>query len=345
MFDDVIRELKCLERGVRVGIKMPIDDEGYFDRKCPHEECQQEFKVLMEDWKEKVSDEKVYCPICGYSENSKKWNTPEQERCICDQARNYVKDRLNNAFASSVRKFNQTHLQTGWITMKMSYKPSHPQIIVPYEIADLMQQKFCCERCGCHYSSIGASFFCPACGYNSVENDFQHTMESVKKILNSTDIIHMTLAQHQDKDMAKDTVRQIIETSLVKLTGTFQRFMETLFGKVSAANQVKQRWNVFQNLDESSDLWKQVGCKGYDEIIDSQEWFNLRCLFQQRHLIAHRDGIIDQRYIDKTGDNTYKIGQRVTISPESVLLLANTIKKLVCFKQDEIKQKKEQRSC
>jgi len=339
MFDDVIRKVKDLERGVQISIEMPIDNEGYLDRKCPHEECQQEFKVLMEDWKEKVSDERVYCPICGYSENSKEWNTPEQKRYICDQARNYVKDRLNKAFVSSVRKFNQTQPRTGWITMKMEYKPGRPNVVVPYKVAELMQQKFSCEKCNCRFSSIGASFFCPACGHNSVEKDFQHTIESIEKTLNSIDVIEATLIKNQNRDTAKDTIRQILETSLGKLTGAFQRLTEALFNKLPESKQIRLRHNVFQNLDESSDLWQQVGCKRYEGMIDAQQWYNLKRLFQQRHLISHCDGIVDQRYIDETGDTTYKIGQRIVISRNSVLILVDIVKKLSRAKQQEIMQR------
>ena len=41
------------------------DEKGYFDRQCPNENCLFEFKVYMQDWKEKFSDEEVYCPLCG----------------------------------------------------------------------------------------------------------------------------------------------------------------------------------------------------------------------------------------------------------------------------------------
>jgi uncharacterized Zn finger protein (UPF0148 family) len=338
MFDNVIRELKDLEKGVRIDIKMPIDDEGYLDRKCSHRECQQEFKVLMADWKEKVPDEKAYCPICGHSDKSGEWNTSEQQKYIADYAKNYLRNRLNKAFSSSAQKFNQSQRRNGWITMKMEYKPGTSLIVIPCTVAELMQQKFCCENCGCRYSSIGSSFFCPACGHNSVEKDFQKTIESVEKALNAIEVIQQTLIEHQGKDVARDTVRQIIETSLVKLTGSFQRLMESLFNKLLAAKQIKQRQNVFQNLDESSDLWLCAGCKRYEDILDKREWFNLKRMFQQRHLVSHCDGIINQRYIDKTGDATYKIGQRLVVTPESVLGLADTVKKLACLKQKEVQQ-------
>ena len=57
MFDKLINELKMLERGVKIPVNLPVDDDGYFDRECHAETCHAEFKVLFQDWQEKVSDE------------------------------------------------------------------------------------------------------------------------------------------------------------------------------------------------------------------------------------------------------------------------------------------------
>jgi hypothetical protein len=53
----------------------------------------------------------------------------------------------------------------------------------------------------------------------------------------------------------------------------------------------------------------------------------LRC-FQQRHILQHKDGIIDSEYISKSGDNRYIVGQRVVIKESDVTTYAVIIKKL-----------------
>ena len=82
MFDKLLRELKKLERGVQVPIKVQLDDDGHLDRRCPSEICQAAFKVLLEDWKEKVRDEAAYCPICRHESKGTDWNTPAQREYI-----------------------------------------------------------------------------------------------------------------------------------------------------------------------------------------------------------------------------------------------------------------------
>ena len=141
MFEDVLRNLKGLERGVQVQIEMPLDDDGYFDRLCSHEECQREFKVLFQDWKEKVSDEKVYCPFCGHNATSGDWNTEEQTRYIRDFGLKCIKGQLDKAFSDGARKFNRRQPRNGFITMKMEYKPGH-LVATHITVAGEMKQPF-----------------------------------------------------------------------------------------------------------------------------------------------------------------------------------------------------------
>lgn len=44
----------------------------------------------------------------------------------------------------------------------------------------------------------------------------------------------------------------------------------------------------------------------------------LNIIFQKRHLLAHQEGIIDEKYIEKTGDTKYKVGQRIVVKQDDV---------------------------
>jgi hypothetical protein len=52
-------------------------------------------------------------------------------------------------------------------------------------------------------------------------------------------------------------------------------------------------------------------------------------LIQQRHLLAHSEGIVDQDYINKSGDKTYAVGQRLVIQETTVVRTAYLVSKLV----------------
>ena len=113
-----------------------------------------------------------------------------------------------------------------------------------------------------------------------------------------------------------DTTRLLTEDSLQRIVTAFQRYAEALFAK--HPNPPKARRNVFQNLNEGSALWKSVfGC-GYDAYLSDSELNALNRYFQQRHLLAHREGLVDAEYITKTGDQSYREGRRIVIREAAV---------------------------
>lgn len=327
MFNKVQRELKTLERGVRIPITLPLDDEGYLDRICPAVSCQAEFKVLFQDWREKVRDEQVYCPTCRYEASASEWNTAEQREHIKSRAIAHVQNIIHRALSDDARAFNRRQ-QPGFIQLSMSAKRGSPPIIMPIDAAKAMRQRFICEVCSCHYASIGAAFFCPACGYNSVIATFNQTIETVRNIVSMTASVRTVLATTFDEDIARDSMRYMIEDNLGRLVGAFQIYAETLFERLPKAAPIKRRKNVFQNLIESSSLWRTAVGKGYEDMLSAGELSELAMLFQKRHLIAHRNGVVDQDYIDKSGDKTYAVGQRMVIHETTVLRLAELLSQL-----------------
>lgn len=68
--------------------------------------------------------------------------------------------------------------------------------------------------------------------------------------------------------------------------------------------------------------------QGYEDLLTPAEMADLLRLFQQRHLLAHCEGIVDQDYITKSGDATYAAGQRLVIREEAVNRLAELVTKL-----------------
>ena len=47
-------------------------------------------------------------------------------------------------------------------------------------------------------------------------------------------------------------------------------------------------------------------------LLDAPETADLTIFFQQRHLLAHREGIVGQEYIDRSQDFTYRAGQKIS---------------------------------
>lgn len=331
MFDNVLRELEKIKQNggaISVPIEMPVDNDGYFDRRCPSVACRSDFKILFEDWKNKVSDTQVFCPICREEAQAVKWNTSDQIEYIERVALNRISGIIDNALSQDAQDFNRKQ-SPGFVQVSMTYKPGAPTLIIPISVAEELRQKFSCEQCGCRYSSLGAAFFCPACGHNSAESTFAQTMEAVQKSLAVLPAIRVAVQTMSDADVAKNTAREILENSLGRIVGAFQRVVEALFDHTPGAATVRRRKNVFQNLAESSAIWRAATGKGYKDLLTLTEMADLLRLIQQRHLLAHREGIVDEDYINKSGDKTYAVGQRLVIQETAVNRAAYLASKLV----------------
>jgi len=328
MFDRTLRELRKFEHGVRIPVSLPLDEKGYFDRQCPAELCGASFKVLFEDWRNLVRDEIVYCPICRYEAISTEWNTEEQIQYIKKVGLNYATRAIGSALSQDAQSFNRQQPKKGFVQMTMSFKPGTHIVIMPIGAAEAMEQSFVCESCGCRYASVGAALFCPACGYNSAITTFDNSVETVLKTIYSVEEIRAVVRKSFDADTAEDSARQIIESNFCKLVSSFERFAEATFALLPNAAQFNLRKNVFQNLGESSKLWYQATGKGYEDMLNPDELADLNRLFQQRHLLTHKEGIVDKEYINKTNDKTYSVGQRLITRETSVRQLADLIVKL-----------------
>jgi len=77
-----------------------------------------------------------------------------------------------------------------------------------------------------------------------------------------------------------------------------------------------------------SDLWKAEIGHSYVDLIGQAKLDQLKIYFQQRHLLAHQQGIVDQDYIDRSGDKTYATGQRLLIRDSVVREFADVIEEL-----------------
>jgi len=319
LFDPLLSRIRQLESGVRISIPIALDNEGYYDRICPSAECGAEFKVLFEDWRSSVRDEVVYCPTCRFEAAAPEWHNPAQRSQICEAGLRYARGEIEAGLAQSAQEFNRAQPRDGFISMRMSHEPSALPVLMPMRAAELLRQRWTCEECQCRYASLGAAFFCPSCGHNSAVATFDHTIATVRK---SVDAIP-SLSALLERGEASDLARRIVEDGFVKLVGTFQRFAEASYAAI--ANAAPARPNAFQSIDEASDLWRDAIGVGYADLLSPEQMRGLTRAFQQRHLLAHCEGIVDQKYLDRSGDSAYRLGQRIVVRADDTRALADLL--------------------
>ena len=324
MFEETIRALKNLEGKSKISVPIGNDEEGYYDRECPSEECLFQFKVLHEDWRDKVRDEEVFCPNCGHSADSSKWWTQEQLAHAREAALARIKASISGALNLDASQWNSRQPRGGFVSITMRVNNVPQQVPLPSATAEPMKLKIVCPACQCRYAGIGAAYFCPACSHNAAGQVFVQTISGIRRCLDALGTIRDAIG---DPDTAENTIRLLVENSLQNVVTAFQRCAEALF--LELPNKPKARRNAFQNLGEGDQLWSLATGRTYGAHLSAQEIELLTRGFQQRHLLAHTQGIIDQDYVTKSSDARYQPGQRLVIRVESVLETVDLIEKLV----------------
>ncbi|MCI5207389.1 MAG: hypothetical protein D3910_01020 [Candidatus Electrothrix sp. ATG2] len=323
MFEDLIKTMDRMN-GQTISIPIESDEKGYIDKQCPSGECEFLFKVNEKDWEEIFKDEAVWCPLCRHEAPADQWFTVEQVKHSESEALAIMEGKIHNALRSGAQKFNRKQPRNSFISMSMKVsggiKRTHT---IPSKAAEAMQLEIICESCNSHFAVIGSAFFCPACGYNSVTQTFSDSLRKIKAKSENVEVVRKAMIEAVGKDDAELTCRSLRETCISDGVVAFQKFCEGLF-----ASYGKAPFNAFQRLEQGSELWEKKIQKGYSTWLSNEELKNLNILYQKRHILAHNEGIVDAMYIKKSGDTSYKEGQRIVVLDRDIDYLALCLEKL-----------------
>jgi hypothetical protein len=81
---------------------------------------------------------------------------------------------------------------------------------------------------------------------------------------------------------------------------------------------LKGKRNVFQRLDDMAELFQAHVGSDLRGTVGPPLWSLLESTWAARHVFAHRDGIVDDRYLATVPTATVSVGQRLTVSEASV---------------------------
>ena len=321
MFEDLT---KALERMKSVSVPIESDEKGYIDKQCPSEECEFLFKVNEEDWTYIFKDEAVWCPLCKHEAPADQWFTLAQVEHSKFEALAVVEGTIHNALLSGAQKFNRGQSKNKFISMSMKVQGGRKRThAIPAKAAEEMQLEVQCEKCTFRFAVIGSAFFCPACGHNSVTQTYLDFLRKIRAKMNNAEIIREALIDTAGKDEAELICRSLKETCISDGVVAFQIYCSGLYAKFGTESST-----AFQRLEQGSNIWKESIQMGYEDWLNSNEMKSLNILFQKRHLLAHSDGIVDSKYITKSGDESYQVGQRIVVTDRDIDCLIKCLEAL-----------------
>lgn len=338
MFDDLIKELGNLEKS---GISIPLqaDEKGYLDRQCQSQNCEFDFKIYEDDW-EKIEKENAsaYCPRCRHEAPVDQWETKLQIESANEQVVKILDSKINSSLNRSAKKFNRSQRGNGFISISMSVSPKKSEyVLVPIGAAAELQQEISCSKCATKFSVLGSAYFCPGCGHSSITSVFMSSISHIENNILHLGAMRESLGDSTDPDTADQICQKFVESFLGNIVTSFQLFCDGLYEATNPEKAAKV--NVFQRLEDASDLWwKRIEWKYSDTLSDNQ-LDELKYLFQLRHLLQHKDGLVDQKFIDQKTHHGYRIGQRVVVTKDHVSQSALLVKKLASELLNKVQEK------
>ena len=335
MFEDLQRELRKLsQQPLTLNLSLPEDEDGYIDRECPGEQCEGAFKVSSTDLQRLWTSSVAFCAFCrNEAPPQKSWFTKAQAAYVEQLALQQLDRRLSSAMVRDAARQNARErsrpknkfIDIG-ITMQVKCAPG--QVLIPPNASKILEQRFACEQCGFRWASLGASFFCHACGHNCVLTTFDMTMATVRETIAALPAICDLLSTSLGADTAENTARQLREDQFSRIVGAFECLSQALFNSLPNTDLHAHPGNVFQRVEDSSTLWCAATGSGFDSFLSPRQLVALKVGFQKRHVLGHNQGIVDQRNIDKSGDKTYQVGQRLVVKNEDVLDFVDLVETL-----------------
>lgn len=314
---------------MEISIPVSSDDEGYFDKECPNQECLSKFKVMTEDWDKILQNNTAFCPFCRHEAPPRSWWTTEQiehaKEMAIAKARHEISREIGSILKGMASDFNRRQSRSSWIKMTMDVRGADrpAPIMLPALAAEAMRTKVMCGKCGCRYAVIGTAYFCPACGSSDPEGVFEAKIAKMRSLPQTIERLRASL----DQDEASDLANTLLEDAIKGGVTQFETVAKFLYGQTPQPKTLRQ--NIFQNLVDGSLEWRHATGKSFDEFMSATEWGKLNLYFQRRHILGHNDGHVDEKYLNKSGDSTYRPEQRLVVKPDAATEFADLLEKLV----------------
>lgn len=176
------------------------------------------------------------------------------------------------------------------------------------------QTKFSCVPCGSLNDILGRFAYCSSCGTRNDIAMLELDIAKARDAVNKGDI-HLATALKETVD-GFDTVGRNIAQQLCAHV------------RMTPSRRTKWERMNFAQLDEIA-----TGLKADFDIdilkgIDASDRAFTRLMFHRRHLHAHRGGIVDQKYLDDTGDTSVEVRQLVKETQAELNRLFSSVNKI-----------------
>jgi len=290
--------------GGNFSIPIPSDEDGFTGRECPETECEGYFKIECGTGL-KGENLPCYCPYCGYSGPHDKFWTKEQIK----YAKSVAMRKITKAIHKDFKKLEFEHKPRGafGIGISMKFKPGRPIPIYRYQEKEL-ETEIICENCTLRYAVYGIFAYCPDCGIHNSLQILLTDFEVIKK--------QIVLAESQEAPLAEILIEDALENCVSKFDGFGRNHCRS--HKRKAKEPAKAENISFQNISGAKGKLKKLFGVDITAGLAAEDWDHVVLCFQKRHVFEHNKGVIDQAYVDKSGDPSAVVSRKLEIASSEV---------------------------
>jgi hypothetical protein len=280
--------------GNQFSIQIRADEDGYLGRECPVEECLGYFKITPGTGIKDAAP--CHCPYCGHSGENRTFFTQEQ----IEYARSVVMRKVTEAIHKDLKslEFEQKPQGMFGIGISMRVKEATPLPIRYYREKQL-ETEIVCENCTLRYAIYGVFGWCPDCGVHNSIQILIKNLELAKK--------ELALANAADTELAN----HLIGDALENVVSTFDGFSREICSQKSADIR-------FQNIAGARHRVQEAFGFDFADSLSPDQWICACRVFQKRHLLAHKMGVIVADYLQKANDPGAVVGRKIRVTHDEV---------------------------
>ena len=308
----------------RFRVEIPLDEHGFFGRECPS--CERTFLVAKESYDPLPGDLLLWCVYCGHNAEHSEFMTSQQKARIMslmeDVGMQMISQSLDKTFGRMARQSRNNSF------VRFEYKPSrvHPRPLSGIQEEELVRERSC-GSCAMRYAVFGEHRFCPVCGLLPAASTATDALAAESSRLDALDKLPADVSASLREQGVLD--RQYVDT-IENLVGVVESLAGSVFSDrvPNAAALLKGRGNIFQRLDDLADLFATHVQTDLRQALGGR-WPKLLRTWAGRHVYAHNDGVVDERYLRAVPATTLRIGQRLPVAEVDARAAIEQVRALV----------------
>lgn len=304
-----------MSRFSQISIPIPTDETGMVGRECPVPECEGYFK-LQPGTGLKGEDLDCVCPYCGHAAKPDQFWTKEQ----IEFARSYAHRAISDMVARQFKRmeFNQPARGAFGIGFSLKFKQGPKPPLRQYR-EKALETEVVCDQCTLRYSVFGVFGFCPDCGCHNSRQILEKNLDLALKVV-----------EFAESAPLAELKENLIQNALEDVVSSFDGFGRELFRAHASltTDPSKAASMSFQSLVGADRALQTLLGASLRTMTAQDDWKLIVRCFHKRHVIAHKGGVIDEKYIEQSGDEMAIEGRKVRVTTDEVRALVIAIRKL-----------------